>query len=110
MSGTNRRFQIKLNQRRTTADTYVTFIHISFTDHAYIRKNNPSKYTCTSVYGMSLKVIVLFNVTFSVRLLLKDMEYVFIKYHHQQISNLHSTFYSLQSESCTWFIVKCNAP
>lgn len=70
----------------------------------------PSKYTCTSVYGMSLKVIVLFKVTFSVRLLLKDMEYVFIKYHHQQISNLHSTFYSLQSESCTWFIVKCNAP
>lgn len=43
-------------KRRTTADTYVTFIHISFTDHAYIRKNNPSKYTCTSVYGMSLKV------------------------------------------------------
>lgn len=55
-------------------------------------------------------VIVLFKVTFSVRLLLKDMEYVFIKYHHQQISNLNSTFYSLQSESFTWFIVKCNAP
>lgn len=55
---------------------------------------------------MSLKVIVLFKVTFSVRLLLKDMEYVFI-IKVSSSTNFKPTFYVLLSSVRKLYLVYC---